>query len=147
MALTLIRVATPLRGFSLNFQISWPCSRFLLAQIEQRPSSARTFADSLERLHGELDAAIELVRSKPDLAAKQPHSRAAMKLLNRIDELDKESNDLLLERDPTSLAHYVTGPLVGSTFRELLAAIYGRDVEIDGVRMFPDYHLEQRAAK
>ena len=42
MALTLVRVATPLRGFSLNFQISWPCNRFLLAQIEQQPSSART---------------------------------------------------------------------------------------------------------
>jgi hypothetical protein len=104
-------------------------------------------ADELERLSSEADAAIEVVKSKRGLTAKQPHSRAAMVLINRIDALYKESNDLLLERDPTSLAQYVTGPIIGSTFRELLAAIYGRDVEIDGVKLFPDYHRNQRAAK
>jgi phage host-nuclease inhibitor protein Gam len=104
-------------------------------------------ADELERLCGEADAATKVVKSKRTLAAKQPHSRAAMVLINRIDALFKESNDLLRERDPTSLAPYVTGPIVGSMFRELLAAIYGRDVEIDGEQMFPEYHREQHAAK
>jgi hypothetical protein len=104
-------------------------------------------ATELERLSGEADAAIEVVRSKGTLAAKQPHSRAAMKLIDRIASLYQESNDLLREKDPTSIAEYVTGPIIGSTFRELLAAIYGRDVEIDGVRMFPEYRPDQRPAK
>jgi hypothetical protein len=96
-------------------------------------------ADELERLSGEVDAAIEIVRSKRTLAAKQPHSRAAMRLIDRIASLYQEANALALERDPTSLLHYVSGPIIGTTFRELLAAIYGRDVEIDGERMFPGY--------
>jgi|SRR5450631_1687104 hypothetical protein len=108
---------------------------------------AGEICDELERLHGEVDAAIKFVESLPDLAAKQPHSRAAMKTINRIAELYEEANAIVLERDPTSLLRYVTDPIVGSTFRELLSAIYGRDVEVDGVKMFPDYHLEQRAAK
>jgi hypothetical protein len=104
-------------------------------------------ADTLERLCGEVDAATELVKSLPDLDSKQPHARAAMVLINRIDELFEESNDLLFERDPTSLVPFVTGPIVGTMFRELLAAAYGRDVEIDGVELFPEYCAEQRAAK
>jgi hypothetical protein len=104
-------------------------------------------ADTLERLCGEADAATKLVKSLPDLDSKQPHSRAAMVLINRIHELFEESDALLLERDPHSLVPYVTGPIVGTMFRELLAAIYGRDVEIDGVEMFPEYCAEQRAAK
>jgi len=38
------------------------------------------------------------------------------------------------------MMHYVTDPIVGTMFRELLAAIYGRDVEIDGMQMFPEEH-------
>src|SRR5450631_4232503 len=60
-------------------------------------------ADDLERLCREADEGIAQVKSLPDLDAKQPHSRATMVLINRIDELFKESNALLLERDPTSL--------------------------------------------
>jgi len=44
------------------------------------------------------------------------------------------------------LAEYVSSQIVGTMFRELLAAIYGRGVTIDGQQMFPSYH-EQRAAK
>jgi hypothetical protein len=104
-------------------------------------------ADELERLSGEVVAAIEVVKSLPDLDSKQPHSRAAMVLINRIDALFKESNALLLERDPTSLAEYVTGPLVGTMFRELLRAIYGDDLVLDGMVMFPEYKPEKRTAK
>jgi hypothetical protein len=103
-------------------------------------------ADDLERLCREADEGIAKVKSLPDLDAKQPHSRATMVLINRIDELFKESNALLLERDPTSLAHYVTDPIVGTMFRLLLAAIYGDDVEIDGMQMFPEAHREKKSA-
>jgi hypothetical protein len=97
-------------------------------------------ADELERLCREADEGTKLVASLPDLDAKQPHSRSTMVLINRISELFKESNALLLEREPTSMMHYVTDPIVGTMFRELLAAIYGRDVEIDGMQMFPEEH-------
>jgi hypothetical protein len=99
-------------------------------------------ADELERLHRKLDAARTLIKSLPDLDSKQPHSRAAMKLIDRLDALYNESNALLLEGDPTSLACYVTPGIVGTEFRELLAAIYGRDVEFDGARLFPESHAE-----
>ena len=104
-------------------------------------------ADELERLFREVDKGIAKVKSLPDLDAKQPHSRTTMAQINQIDALFKESNALILERDPTSLAHYVTDPLVGTTFRLLLAAIYGDDVEIDGMQMFPEEHREKHAAK
>jgi hypothetical protein len=97
-------------------------------------------ADELERLCREADEGTKLVASLPDLEAKQPHSRSTMVLINQIDALFNESNALLLEREPTSMMHYVTDPIVGTMFRELLAAIYGRDVEIDGMQMFPEEH-------
>jgi hypothetical protein len=61
-------------------------------------------ADEIEHLHHQLDAAVAKVKSIPNVAAKQPHSRAAMKLIERIDELYTECNAILREIDPTSLA-------------------------------------------
>jgi hypothetical protein len=97
-------------------------------------------ADELERLHGDFDAAIELIKSLPDLDCKQPHSRAAMQLINRIDALYNEANEL----DTSGSGWpYVTPMIVGTSFRTLLAAIYGSRVEIDGVRMFSDDQIKQ----
>jgi hypothetical protein len=97
-------------------------------------------ADELERLHAELDAAIDLIKSLPDLDSKQPHSRAAMQLIHRIDLLFNEANEL----DTSGSGWpYVTPMIVGTYFRIVLAAIYGSEVEIDGQRMFTDEQIKQ----
>ncbi len=60
-----------------------------------------------------------------------------MKVFERLDRLYKESNEILLKIDPKALLPYVTGSIVGTEFRELLAAIWGRDMKIDGMLLFP----------
>jgi hypothetical protein len=100
-------------------------------------------ADELEQLHQELDAAITLVRSLPDLDKKQPHSRAAAQLIQRIDLLYTEANELLEKEDAHSLAPHVTPTIVGTYFRLLLAAVYGAKGKIDGERIFTDDQIKQ----
>jgi hypothetical protein len=39
--------------------------------------------------------------------------------------------------DPDTLLPVVSGPIIGTEFRELLAAIWGRDMTLDGVPIFP----------
>jgi hypothetical protein len=94
-------------------------------------------ADELEQTHKELDARRELIKAQPTLDAKQPHSRAAMKVFERLDLLYKEANEIMLKLDPNTLLPYVTGPIVGTEFREVLAAVWGRDTKIDGMPLFP----------
>ena len=100
-------------------------------------------AYELERLLHELDDVIALVKSLPDLDSKQPHSRAAGLLLLQIDELYREGNELLIKDDRSSLAPYVTGPLVGGYFRKLLAAVYGPQMTLDGERLWSDDEIKQ----
>jgi hypothetical protein len=107
------------------------------------PDRLGVIADELEPLHEELDAAIKLVRSLPDMGAKQPHSRAGMRLLERIDTLYNEANVILKAEDSASLSPYVTPQIVGTYFRLLLAAAYGPKMDIDGVRIFTDEQIRQ----
>ena len=100
-------------------------------------------ADELENLHYELDAAIATIKSLPGLDAKQPHSRAAAQLIQRIDLLYSEGNELLDKEDVHSLARYVTPTIVGTYFRLLLAAVYGARGKIDGERIFTDDQIKQ----
>jgi hypothetical protein len=99
-------------------------------------------ADELERTHEELDAKRELIKAQPTLDAKQPHARAAMKVFERLDRLYKEANEIMLEIDPSTLLPFVSGPIVGTEFREILAAIWGRDMKIDGMPLFPPGYEE-----
>jgi hypothetical protein len=94
-------------------------------------------ADELEQTHKELDAKRELIKAQPTLDAKQPHSRAAMKAFERLDSLYKEADAIMLKIDPTTLLPFVSRPIVGTEFREILAAIWGRDMTIDGMPLFP----------
>ena len=94
-------------------------------------------ADELEQTHRELDAKRELIKTKPTLEAKQPHSRAAIQTLERLSRLYDESNEILVKLDPGTLLPVVSGPIVGTEFREILAAIWGRDMTIEGVPLFP----------
>jgi hypothetical protein len=95
--------------------------------------------DELERLHDELNAVIDLIKSFPNLGSKQPHSRAAMQLIHRIDALYNEANEL----DASGSGWpYVTPMIVGTYFRLVLAATYGPKVEIDGERMFSDDQIK-----
>jgi hypothetical protein len=105
-------------------------------------------ADELEQTHKELDTKRELIKAQPTLDAKQPHSRAAMKVFERLDRLYKEANEIMSKIDPANLLPYVTGPLIGTEFREILAAIWGRDMVIDGMPLFPPgYDGEEVAAR
>jgi hypothetical protein len=94
-------------------------------------------ADQLEQTHKELDAKRELIKAQPTLDAKQPHSRAAMKILERLRDLYDEADEIMLKLDPTTLLPFVSRPIVGTEFREILAAIWGRDMTIDGMPFFP----------
>jgi len=94
-------------------------------------------ADELEQTHEELDAKRELIKAQSTLDAKQPHSRAAMKVLERLRDLYDEADEIMLKLDPTTLSPFVSGPIVGTEFREILAAIWGRDMKIDGMPLFP----------
>jgi hypothetical protein len=94
-------------------------------------------ADELEQTHKELDAKRELIKAQPTLDAKQPHSRAAMKVFERLAALYDEADAIMLKVDPTSLLPFVSRPIVGTEFREILAAIWGRDMKIDGMPLFP----------
>jgi hypothetical protein len=94
-------------------------------------------ADELEQTHKELDAKRELIKAQPTLDAKQPHSRAAMRVLERLDRLYKEADQIMLKIDPNTLLPFVSAPIVGTEFREILAAIWGRDMTIDGMPLFP----------
>jgi hypothetical protein len=109
------------------------------------PSSNRlsAIADELETLHDELDAAIKLIRTLPSMDAKQPHSRAGMRLLERIDALYTEANEILEAEDSISLSKYVTPQIVGTYFRLLLAAAYGPRAEFEGRRVFTDDQIVQ----
>jgi hypothetical protein len=84
-----------------------------------------------------LDAKRELIKAQPTLEAKQPYSRAAMKVFDRLECLYKEANEILRKLGPTDLQPYVSGQIIGSEFREILAAIWGRDMVIDGMPLFP----------
>jgi len=94
-------------------------------------------ADELERTNRELDAKRALIKAQPTLDAKQPYSRAAMKVFERLDRLYKESDEIMLKLEPTTLLPFVSGPIVGTEFREILAAIWGRDMKLDGMPLFP----------
>jgi hypothetical protein len=94
-------------------------------------------ADELERAHRELDAKRALIKTLPTLDEKQPHSRAAMKVFERLAALYDEADAITLKVDPISLLPFVSRPIVGTEFRKLLAAIWGRDMKIDGVPLFP----------
>jgi hypothetical protein len=107
------------------------------------PDRLGVVADELEQLHEELDAALELIRTLPTMDAKQPHSRAGMRLLERIDALYNEANEILAAEDSTSLSPYVTPQIVGTLFRLLLAAAYGPKADIDGQRIFSDDQIVQ----
>jgi hypothetical protein len=109
----------------------------------QGPNRLGDIADELDRLHEELDAAIKLVRSLPDMDAKQPHSRAGMRLIERIDLLYNEANEILEKEDSTSLSPYVTPQIIGTYFRLLLAAVYGATGKVDGVRILSDVQIKQ----
>jgi len=100
-------------------------------------------SDELERLHRELDDTIKLIRTLPTMDAKQPHSRAGMRLLERIDALYNEANEILAAEDSTSLSPYVTPQIVGTLFRLLLAAAYGPKADIDGQRIFSNDQIKQ----
>ena len=94
-------------------------------------------ADELEKTHKELDAKRELIKTQPTLDAKQPHSRAAMKILERLDHLYKEADQIMLRIDPNTLLPYVSRSIIGTEFRELLAAIWGRDMKLEDMPLFP----------
>jgi hypothetical protein len=94
-------------------------------------------ADELERTHKALDAKRELIKTLRTLDEKQPHSRAAMKLVERLMALYDEADEIMLKLDPKTLLPFVSGPIVGTEFREVLAAIWGRDMKIDGMPLFP----------
>jgi hypothetical protein len=86
-------------------------------------------ADELQRLDGELDTTIATIKSLPDMDSKQPHSRAAMQMVQRIDALYTEGNELKSKIEPGSPWPYVTPQIVGTLFRMVLAAVYGPKVE------------------
>ncbi|MGY3234093.1 hypothetical protein ACVMAJ_000983 [Bradyrhizobium sp. USDA 4448] len=94
-------------------------------------------ADELEELHRLLDAKRAVIKALPTLEEKQPHSRAAMNLLERLRLLHDEAGGIMHKLDPTSLSPLVSGPIIGTEFRELLAAIWGRKMTLDGVPLFP----------
>lgn len=94
-------------------------------------------ADELEDLHRLLDAKRAVIRSLPTLDEKQPHSRAAMELLEQLRHLHEEADGIMCKLDPNSLSPLISRPIIGTEFRELLAAIWGRDMKIDGVPLFP----------
>jgi hypothetical protein len=94
-------------------------------------------ADELERAHKELDAKRALITAQATLDAKQPYSRAAMKVFEQLAALYDEADAVMLKVDPASLLPFVSGPIVGTEFRELLAAVWGRDMTIDGMPLFP----------
>jgi hypothetical protein len=97
-------------------------------------------ADELEQTHKEQNAARELIKAQPTLDAKQPHSLAAMKVFERLTALYDQADAIMVKIDPATLLPFVSGPLVGTEFRELLAAIWGRDMTIDGMPLFPTGH-------
>ena len=99
-------------------------------------------ADELEQTHKELDAKRELIKAQPTLDAKQPHSRAAMKVFERLRDLYDEAGEILRKLDPATLLPFVSGPIIGTEFREILAAIWGRDMTIDGMPLFPPGYAE-----
>jgi hypothetical protein len=94
-------------------------------------------ADELELTNKELDAKRELIKAQPTLEAKQPYSLAATEVFERLDRLYKEADEIVRKLDPTDLQSYVSAQIIGSEFREILAAIWGRDMTIDGMPLFP----------
>jgi hypothetical protein len=94
-------------------------------------------ADELERTHKAIDEKRALIKKLPTLEEKQPHSRAAMKLIERLGSLYDESDEIMLKIDRKTLLPYISGPILGTEFRELLAAIWGRDMKIDDMPLFP----------
>jgi len=107
------------------------------AELDRRRKHLGEIADELEQTHNELDAKRELIKKQPTLDAKQPHSRAAMKVFERLDRLYKEADEIMLEMDPNTLLPFASAPIVGTEFREILAAIWGREMKIDGMPLFP----------
>jgi hypothetical protein len=108
-----------------------------VGQRDRLRSRLGEIADELDRTHKELDAARERIKAQPTLDAKQPLSRAAMKTFERLSDLYDEADAIMLRLDPTSLLSFASRPLVGTEFREILAAIWGRDMVIDGMPLFP----------
>jgi hypothetical protein len=49
--------------------------------------------------------------------------------------------------DPKTLLPYVSGPIVGTEFRELLAAIWGRDMKIEDMPLFPPGDCERHPCR
>ena len=43
----------------------------------------------------------------------------------------------MLKLDPTSLLPFMSGPIVGTDFPEILAEIWSADMTLDGVPLFP----------
>jgi hypothetical protein len=60
-----------------------------------------------------------------------------MKVFERLAALYDEADAIMLKVDPTSLLPFVSRLIVGTEFREILAAIWGRDMKIDGMPLFP----------
>jgi hypothetical protein len=107
------------------------------AATDVNRSRLGVIADELERTHAELIAKRELIKAQPTIDAKQPYTRAAMQVFEQLDRLYKEANEIMLKIDPGTLLPYVTGPIIGTEFREVLAAVWGRDMTLDGVPLFP----------
>jgi hypothetical protein len=95
-------------------------------------------ADELERTHKQLDAKRELIKAQPTIDAKNPHLRATVTALERLSDLYDEADAIMHKVDPLSPLPAVSRQIVGSEFRELLAAIWGRDMTIDGMLLFPN---------
>jgi hypothetical protein len=100
-------------------------------------------ADELETLQSKLDATIATIKTLPGLAAKQPHSRAAAQLIERISALYDEGHEIESKERPGSPWPFVTPMIVGHSFRLLLAAVYGPKAAIDGKRLFTDAQIKQ----
>lgn len=69
---------------------------------ERAPLRSRLgeIADELEELHRLLDAKRAVIRSLLTLDEKQPHSRAAMRLLERLRDLHDEADAIMRKLDP-----------------------------------------------
>lgn len=97
------------------------------SQVGHDPLRSRLgeIADGLEAGHKELDAKRATIARQPTLDAKQPHARAAMKVLERLTALYNEADEIMLKLDPMSLLPFVSGPIVGTEFREIFGCGLG----------------------
>jgi hypothetical protein len=107
------------------------------SELGRRRSRLGEIADELEQTHEELDARRAQIKKLPTLVSKQPIARTAMKVFERLSALYDEADTILRKIDPLTPFPYLSGPIVGTEFREILAAIWGRGMTIDGMPLFP----------